>query len=168
MLHDWRAFTVELLSKGDRGHGPEEDMNKHLYDVCQPLLDALQPWTSPDSRPEVAEQLHRILRDAVKFSQVLRRQRASWSIRNLSATAARRDAAAEGGGGGGDGGRCKFVAGVMRDVDDEGYSSDEQGGFGVRYVSMLIEPGLFKRGNADGENFEIESCMSAALVLCLP
>ena len=160
MLNDWRAFTVEVLSKIDQGRKAEDENGNHLRNICQPLLEAALPWMPPDAQLDVTKQLHAIFRDAVALSQTLRCQRASWSVRNLNAIIKYIPKEP--------GKRVKhrFVSKAMRDVDDEGYAPKDQHGFSERYVTILIEPSLFKRGDADGGNFEVETCISPALVQC--
>jgi hypothetical protein len=49
-----------------------------------------------------------------------------------------------------------------REEDDEELQAASRG----KRVTLVITPALFKCGNADGEGYEVKSCMVPLLVLC--
>ena len=99
-------------------------------------------------------QLHRILADAVRFAQFLRRQRALWSVRFPS-----RPRLPDGKGTG----PLMFDPATMQDhrYDDE----DGVEEFKSSYVQLITMPALYKRGTMNGELFEREEAVRLAEVV---
>ena len=162
LVHDWRSFTAELLSRVTAGKEAEGEREAFLRNKCHEFLNFAGNWVAPDQKLDVAKATNDLFKDAIKLSHLLRRQRANWSIRNLHAAVARGKPRREA-----EEVTYRFDDRIMKDIDDEGYSSDDTGGPRKKVVDIFIEPALFKCGNADGEGFEIETCIAHALVSCL-
>lgn len=91
---------------------------------------------------------------ATQFSCTVRKQRAYWTVKYLP-TAGHNPTV--------------FDPATMEDMDededDEEEEEEERKGK-QKVVKLFVFPGLYKRGNADGEHYNIESCVLRALVKC--
>ncbi|RPB20880.1 hypothetical protein L211DRAFT_892042 [Terfezia boudieri ATCC MYA-4762] len=143
-LNDWRAFTVALISRIEaRTTGSQQEravskQEKHSASI----LEMISAWAKPTEDPKNIEAyLKGIIQEAIEMALVLRKQRACWSVKFPPPPAI-------------------FDAKIMEDIDgdDEGYEHEE-GMVINRRVALFIFPGLYKRGNADGEHYDIESCL---------
>ncbi|MCJ1353368.1 MAG: hypothetical protein MMC33_003354 [Icmadophila ericetorum] len=158
-LNDWRAFTATLLSKAETNLNIQADSQAYIKQKAQNILDPIRDWATRQSSPRLEEDLRNILAEALKLSQILRCQRASWSIKpfptpqHLSGSLV----------------YIPFDPRTMKDVDQDEYNEDMEDveedenidGIEVypRCVSLIISLALFKRGNTDGEHFDEESCI---------
>lgn len=98
---------------------------------------------------------------AVELSQVLRRQRAHWYSRFPHITSANIPLAEE------YIEAYPFQPDQMRDVDSPEEDEDEcRQDPCFKAVEIIIRPGLFKCGNNDGEQYEVESVVEKAQVSC--
>ena len=118
-------------------------------------------WIAAENRKVLEDNLLVILRGAVKFSRMLRCQRACWSVRYFGEVV-RRSWDLE---------RSStpmfFDNATMKDRDgDENSDEEEDQRSFKKIVEIVISPGLFKRGDTDGERFEIESCIEKSEVQC--
>ncbi|KAF8453358.1 hypothetical protein BGX38DRAFT_417897 [Terfezia claveryi] len=143
-LNDWRAFTVALVSRmearttGTHQEGVVSKQEKHSASI----LEMIYAWAKPTEDPKNIEaNLKGIIQKAIEMALVLRKQRACWSIKFPPPPAL-------------------FDARIMEDIDgdDEGYEHEDEMVINRR-VALFIFPGLYKRGNADGEHYDIESCL---------
>jgi hypothetical protein len=107
-------------------------------------------WAQSEKRKGVEGALFEIYNEAVRFSQFLRRQRACWSIRFpqrqvVPATGAEGLIEAP----------LRFDPASMKDEwwEDEGVDAET---LRQKYVELVITPVLYKRGNLDGDHFDIE------------
>ena len=132
-------------------------MEGHVTDCAKDIMSLIGPWMSEDDCKalEMEKGLHAILLSAVGLSKTIRCQRASWSVRHIDGASAR---------------DCQLLydEAVM---NDEGHREDDRKGeeistSGPKLVEVVATPGLFKRGNSDGELFELESCMYKSEVKC--
>jgi hypothetical protein len=161
-LHDWRALTVELLSRIDIGKVAKQEMEDYLKTHSRGIMQVIGGWAPPEMKIELEESIFNIFHSAVQFSQLIRRQRACWYVRGPAAAVhfdgqTQREGPHD----------ILFDKTCMRDDDDvdEGYGQDSEEK-ARKVVELVICPGLFKRGNADGERFDTESCIVQQLVLC--
>ena len=58
-----------------------------------------------------------------------------------------------------------FDATAMRDINADDDDMEDSGGRRA-VVELIISPGIFKRRNAKGEYFDIESCLERSEVKC--
>ena len=120
-------------------------------DKCGKLiLDVVGPLAPKDQREQLANDLQGILVQAITFSQTLRCQRASWSVRHVVRRASSNDQP------------VYFDKSIM--VNERGDASDDGDGPYRRLVEFVVSPALFKRGDTDGEQYDIETCLELAKV----
>lgn len=136
-------------------------MEGYVSDCSHQIMDLIGPWVGLDKRQKLEEELLGILLQAVKLSQTLRCQRASWSVRHVIGANSQ------------DPGLTApdmptfFDEVVMNDKHGDDDSEDDScTPRGRKIVEIVVSPGLFKRGNTDGERFEFESCVEPAEVRC--
>lgn len=58
----------------------------------------------------------------------------------------------------------EFNAETMQDIDTRGGDDDEMEISKV--VSLIVFPGLFKRGDTNGEHYDTETCVVKSMVKC--
>ena len=118
-------------------------------------MSLIGQWVSEDDRKALEESLQAILFNAVSLSRTIRCQRASWSVRHIDGAAAR---------------DCQLLYDevVMNDEEhrEEDMSGEEIVTSRPKLVEIVASPGLFKRGNSDGELYEFESCLYRSEVRC--
>ncbi|MCJ1428893.1 hypothetical protein MMC29_006804 [Sticta canariensis] len=163
-LHDWRALTAGLVSKLGASSKTGRGMEDHVSHCSHRIMSLIGPWVDLDTRQKLEEDLSGILLQAVRLSQTLRCQRASWSVRHIVdpttqdprlTTSDRR--------------AVFFDEAVMDDKHGDDDSDTDTDAPMARYrkiVEIVVSPALFKRGNSDGERFEDESCAEPAEVKC--
>ncbi|MCJ1467732.1 hypothetical protein MMC07_006357 [Pseudocyphellaria aurata] len=151
-LHDWRALTAGLVSRLHATSKPGKGMESQVTDCSRVIMRLIGSWVNLDTRETLKKGLLGILLQAVDFSKVLRCQRASWSVRHVDLTS--------------DAGMV-FNEAIMdnRHGDDDSGDDDSMSRY-QKLVEIVVSPGLFKRGNTDGERFEVESCLARAEVRC--
>lgn len=162
-INDWRAFTTTLISRveaaGVCGDAPHF-LNKQIEKRVKFLMICIGVWIPENARQEAAKGLKAILLDAVRFSQFLRCERASWTIR-YPQSIVRLTKTSDG--------PCQpldnqpnaFLAdpNFVEDVDEDDDDTEEierVSTSDLKIVQIQIFPALFKRGNADGEHYEQE------------
>lgn len=133
-------------------------MEGRITECSQRILTVVRPLAPQDKMARLEEDLEGILLQAVKLSQTLRCQRASWSIRHpMSPQAASH------------GSPVLLDPSVMEDKHgDDDSDGDEARPQYRRIVEIIMTPALFKRGNTDGEQFDVEACVQRAQVVSLP
>lgn len=162
-LNDWRALTAELLSATDQDATDRHHKVEYLHLILKPILKLAAFWASDQDRKHMGQQLLTIFERAVDFSQMLRRQRASWSIRYPvdAASSARSPTHRQ---------ALPFDRDTMEDIDDDDEEEEEgpesKGSARPKLVDYFIEPALLKRGNMEGGNFDMETCACRAVVVC--
>jgi hypothetical protein len=121
-------------------------------------MGLISPWASPDRHLELEDNLIAIFADAVKLSQLLRRQRALWYVRFPRPGGMWRD--------------VKQIGNVPLMFDPSSMADEWSDNMGTdpvflrqQYVEMVVSPALFKRGNVDGERYDVECPVVAASVL---
>ena len=139
-------------------------MEGHVSDCGHRIMSLIGPWVDQKTRQKLEEELLGILFQAVRLSQTLRCQRASWSVRHVVDPSTQ------------DPGLTTsaspplfFDEAVMDDKhgdDDSDIDADDPMDRSRKIVEVVVSPALFKRGNTDGERFEIESCVEPAEVKC--
>jgi hypothetical protein len=160
-LNDWRALTVELLSRIDLGNTAKQDMDGFLHVQSHAIMQTVGLWAPSDTHQELGQNIFNILANAIQFSQLLRRQRACWYVRGPTARGRfDGDSTPQ------NSSQVFFDRTFMRDDDVDECDDLEVEGKARKSVELIICPGLFKRGNADGERFDTESCIVPQLVKC--
>lgn len=134
-------------------------MEGHVSNCSHHIMTLIGPWVNLDTRKRLEEDLLGILLQAVEFSQILRCQRASWSVRHVvertqDSALTTSDAA------------MFFNKTTMDDKHGDDSDDDDSMSRYQKLVEIVVSPGLFKRGNTDGERFEFESCVEPAEVRC--
>jgi len=148
-LNDWRALTVELLTKATgRKVTLPEDTGVYLELLETFVMRLMAPWAAFD---DTLRNLSNILKDAVKFSHRLRRQRPCWSVRFPEEIA-------------------KGNITLFYDPDTmlDPKIDDTKGGLAeVRNlpVQFVVCPQLLKRGTLEGDQFNRESIVKKAEVV---
>ena len=118
-------------------------------------------WVAAEDQGELEDGLRKILLDAVKLSQTLRCQRALWSIRqpgpfidgNINA------------------GRADSLFYFDEVAMDDKHGDEDSDGRSIptssrKIVEIIISPSLWKRGNTDGERYDVEFCVERSEVKC--
>ncbi|KAL8668799.1 MAG: hypothetical protein Q9168_006580 [Polycauliona sp. 1 TL-2023] len=153
-FQDWRVLTTTLVSRFDGWSKTGQGMESHVTECCGRIMEVVGPWVGKRERRSREEELLVILFSAVSLAKTLRCQRAQWSVRHvIIASATDTD--------------ILFDGETMEDKHGEEDSDGEEipTADGKR-VEIVVSPGLFKRGNTDGECFEYESCIERAEVKC--
>jgi len=154
-LNDWRALTVELLTKATGGKVTlPEDTRVYLALLETFVMRLMAPWAAFD---DTLRNLSNILKDAVKFSQRLRRQRPCWSVRFPWIDSTPEEIAQ---------GNIMLLykPNTMRDpkFDDTKGRLAEMRNLPVEFV---VFPRLWKRGTLEGDQFDSESIVKKAEVV---
>lgn len=163
-LHDWRALTTTLISKlNDALSKTDKGTEACVTECSNRIMGVVGNWVATENRRMLEETLLPMLLQAVKLSQTLRCQRAYWSVRHP-----------------GDAIRQRPQSGLPDDLvffdeatmdDKHGDEDSDEEGAHAQYrktVEIFITPGLFKSGNSDGEQFDIETCVERSEVRCRP
>jgi len=106
------------------------------------ILEMISTWAKPtEDLQKIEANLKGIIQKAIDMALVLRKQRACWSIKFPPPPAI-------------------FDDKIMEDIDGDDEGDGDEGEMVIdRGVALFIFPGLYKRGNADGEHYDIESCL---------
>ncbi|KAF2624865.1 hypothetical protein BU25DRAFT_460707 [Macroventuria anomochaeta] len=154
-FNDWRAFTAELLGRATstQGEKPTDQVRAAVANAVSEVLEVVTVWHKTGAAEDLEadkNELHRIFIDAVQFSQLLRRQRALWSIRFPSRPEA---------------GSLRFNPMFMFDPRDE--DEDDMEELRKCYVELIATPILYKRGTMNGEWFESEEAVRLAEIVMM-
>lgn len=165
-MNDWRALTVELVSRIELGKSTEQSVDKDIRRAVRKVMERIGVFAPKQSHAELEHGLHNIFVSGMKFSKLLRRQRACWRV-----TGARETVRGCLGQPGYATQTVAFDSAVMEDNDpvDEDEAEDGHGKERPsisKEVEVFITPGLFKSGDADGENYDTETCITPILVQC--
>jgi hypothetical protein len=116
-------------------------------------------WAPADRTDDLADGLFTIFAEAVHFSQYLRRQRAMWSVRfpQRPVVIGHQGEIQQSG-------PLMFEPAAMKDDYGEDEEMDKET-LRRQTVELVITPALYKRGNLDGERFDIEYAAAPALVI---
>ncbi|KAF2200938.1 hypothetical protein GQ43DRAFT_432074 [Delitschia confertaspora ATCC 74209] len=158
-FNDWRALTTTLLSKTSSTNLPTMS-TAQITAAAQDVLSLVSVWAPSDRHKDLLDSLIGIFTEAILLSQLLRRQRALWYVRFPR----RAVQLIQGMEQPGPQGHLMFDPDAMKDewCEDEGQDS---GFLRRQYVEVVVGPGLWKRGNGDGEMYHVESCAVKASVL---
>ena len=158
-LHDWRALTATLISKLNSSSNTGKGMEARVTECGRRIMSLIGIWVAVEDRRMLEDELLVILLQAVKLSQTLRCQRACWSVRHPSSAVQGTLSA----------GDCLvfFDDGTMNDKhgDEDSDGENIQTSY-KKIVEIVVSPALFKRGNTDGERFDVESCVEPSEVKC--
>jgi hypothetical protein len=157
-----------------------EFFHAEVQSLTDKTMNLFGPWVPSDRHEEMRMGLENIFETAVRFSQLLRRQRACWSVcfphsrmvanivagQNQCAMNERTSSRAHID-------ACWYDPLTMEDTDEDGMEHEEDAFHHSRpvnvakQVQLLITPALFKRGNADGEKYDIQACLVKSIVKCV-
>ena len=160
-LHDWRALTTTLISRLGTSDMAAKAMKAHVTDCSSRIMSIVGDWVADENLKVLEDKLLPILFQAVKLSQTLRCQRACWSVRHLGDAVLQSHQTASSD-------RVVFFDESTM-VDNIGNDSSDEEGSQRQYrkiVEVVVTPGLFKRGNTDGELFDVETCIQRSEVKC--
>lgn len=158
MFSDWRAFTAKLLSKSMPGI-LESHAQAEVVQAAEEVMGVVAKWGAQEKAHEHEIALTSIFIEAVRLSQLMRQQRALWSVRFPLRTGVPEKTA-----------ETRQMASLMFDpscMKDE-WSEDEGQNAHLLHgtpVEIAITPALFKRGNLNGEHFDKECQAAAASVV---
>lgn len=160
-FHDWRALTMTLISKSDDASSKTKTNVEGYVTQCRNrIMDVVSKLVATTNRRALEDSLLKVLIQAVALSQTLRCQRAYWSVRHPSAM--RQGAQSEL-----PDDWVFFDQATMDDGHDDEDTDAE--GTQIQYekvVEIFVTPSLFKRGNSDGERFDVETCIERSEVIC--
>ncbi|QDS68465.1 hypothetical protein FKW77_010832 [Venturia effusa] len=155
-FHNWRALTAELLSMQEGQGSSTERAQKSLRKMANQVITVFQSWAVDRGvLQELEDTLYMIYCEAVDFSQVLRQQRASWSVKFPQ----RRIVPGQP-----DIGGLGFEPHYMRDEKDR-EEGRERKDLLQQAVELVITPALNKRGTANGDQLDVECTFTKASVL---
>jgi hypothetical protein len=122
-------------------------------------MSLIELWAPPERAKELENDLYVIFVEAVHLSQFLRRQRAMWSVRfpQRPVLLGRTEELHQRG-------QLMFDPASMKDE----YGEDEEVDREVlkrQLVELVITPTLYKRGNLNGERFDVEYAAVPAWVI---
>lgn len=156
-FNDWRALTVELVSRLDLGSVASQERDAYVDDLAQNIMRVLSSFAPDDAKEEITLGLIQILNASIEFSRFLRRQRAAWwvvgalpakTVENTPKSIRLPQ---------------NFNSRVMKDEDAD---DDEMEQKEPRKVKLFLAPGLVKRGNIDGDGYETQDFVVPILVTC--
>lgn len=156
-FNDWRALTVELISRLDLGSVASQEGDAYVSELAQNIMRVLSSFAPDDVKEEIRLGLMQVLNASIEFSRFLRRQRAAWWVVGaLPAKAVEHTPKSI---------RLpqNFDSRYMKDEDAD---DDEMEQKELRTVKLFLAPGLIKRGNIDGDGYETQDFVVPILVTC--
>ncbi|KAH7357224.1 hypothetical protein BKA65DRAFT_475009 [Rhexocercosporidium sp. MPI-PUGE-AT-0058] len=165
-FNDWRAYSATLLWKSRTSDDLPASTHEYLWKLCSEVMSTAGLWCpAPHDQQKMASELLNIFSDAVHFVRLLRTQRAQWSLRFPKPYSnAPISPLQQGGPNYFDSkpqSRIMFDPYTMRSIapHDDDERTDN------KFVQIFITPALFKRGDTDGEKFDVFSCIDASVIM---
>ncbi|RPB21851.1 hypothetical protein L211DRAFT_408532 [Terfezia boudieri ATCC MYA-4762] len=155
-LNDWRALTISLLSRAENNISETTTPGQTFgANIVATIIDEVMGWIAEWAKPqevyeELQDQLQYILQAAVDLSLQFRKQRAWWFVKLPPVTD----------------GVIIFDPTAMEDIDNKKNEDGDEMQIG-KTVALAFFPGLYKCGDADGNNYNSAMCMVRAHVKCL-
>ncbi len=143
VLNDWWAWTAELLSMAIDEKTIRVSSQPAIRDAAKEVMGLVGSLALPLKVQELETALCEIYVEAVRFAQLLRQQRAEWSVKFPSRPKTPVES------------QLMFDPSYMRNELDGDDTSDEKTSR-QQLVEITVTPALFKRGNANGEHFDKE------------
>ncbi|KAL9118988.1 MAG: hypothetical protein Q9187_004458 [Circinaria calcarea] len=143
MLNDWRAWTAELLSKTIDDQMLRASSQTAIMDSVHEVMGFVGHLAQPSKAQELATGLCDIYVEAVRFAQLLRQQRAIWSVHFPKRPTTPINS------------ELMFDPGRMRNELNGDDILDEET-LKQQLVEITVTPALLKSGNADGEHYDKE------------
>ena len=160
-FHDWRALTMNLISKSDDASSETNESVEGYVTQCRNwIMDVVGELVAAKNRRALEDGLLAVLKQAVRLSRTLRCQRAYWSVRHPGAMGQRAQSGLPSD-------LVLFDEATMDDVD--GNEDSDAEGTRIQYgkiIEIFVTPSLFKSGNSDGERFDVEACIERSEVKC--
>jgi hypothetical protein len=154
----WRSYTMSLLSRTcvTIKDPSSSAFEKQSSEILQAIWEVLGTWLPASDHASTREGLGQIIAKAIKIMQLLRMQRAYWTIAYPDWHPIRTPP------------KLFFnpLTMVDRGTSQGRVSEIPQESLRNRTVELVIRPALFKRGDASGNKFDIESCLVRAEVQC--
>ena len=144
MLNDWRAWTAELLSTTSSEPFPELSRQPTIRAAVKEAMSLISPLAPPKQVQGLEQSLSDIYRDAVRFAQMSRRQRAAWSVRFPSKPPTNLIGES----------RLMVDPSYMRNELDGGDEELDEEPLRQQFVEIVVTPALLKKGNANGEHYD--------------
>ncbi|OJD33675.1 uncharacterized protein BKCO1_2800034 [Diplodia corticola] len=149
-VNDWRALSFQLLPEPECGSETGRSAPQWLQEECKRVFSVIAPWVkSGKALPEVEDQLLCIFQQALSISALLRRQRACWTLGFPGIQQARTADL------------LLFDSAYMKVEDREASKTLET-------VEVVVTPAVYKQGNAEGEFFNVITCLDKAAVVLSP
>ncbi len=160
-LHDWRALTATLISRLDTYNRTDGGTEAGVAACNTRIMSLVANWVAAEDQGKLEDGLRKILSDAVELSQTLRCQRASWSIRQAGSFVNRTSNAGDADN------LLYFDEGTM----DDQHGDEDSNGRSIptssrKIVQIVISPSLWKCGNTDGGQYDVEYCAERSAVKC--
>ncbi|KAJ8123971.1 hypothetical protein ONZ43_g199 [Nemania bipapillata] len=158
-FNQWRSLTMSLLFKKYPGISEETIhlMEERARRALRPIISALSRADRDHAKQKLIENVYK---PALELSQLMRRQRAVWSVRFLYGGLQSRD----------ERNTTLFNERFMNDTEDL-EDEDEPKSRDVRWVKrvdIVVTPLLYKSGTIDGKQYDVESVVERAEVFCAP
>ncbi|KAI0118625.1 hypothetical protein GGR51DRAFT_497110 [Nemania sp. FL0031] len=158
-FNQWRSLTMSLLSKKYPGVSEEATnlLEERVGHALRPILSAVPMADMEHAKQKLIENVYK---PALELSQLLRRQRALWSVRFPYANSQSRNGS----------NTPVFNEVFMKDTDDV-EDEGEPGHHDVRtlkWVDIVVTPLLYKSGTIDGKQYDVENVVERAEVFCVP
>lgn len=168
-FHAWRSYTTSVISRSCLARDAQNSpwYREQIQETQNQVLSFLDPWIPDSDKVSAHATLKKIIESAVSFSKTLRQQRAYWTVQ-LPLPENPQD-------------QLLFNPATMQDsslrdaADGDDDSDDSADGYGLEKsqtslrnypVELVISPALFKRGDASGQKYDIETCFVKAEVRC--
>jgi hypothetical protein len=170
-LHKWRSLTLNLLNEADKNSGDGEALSNDMgrLELETALLQVLEPISSTLSTQKLRGALKSLTENVIRFSKLLRRQQACWSLSYPTGPISGGVDSENTGEQSTQENFLLFDNRTMEDEDDQGKVLDSAGTNlcgGNAIVRMVLFPALWKRGNAAGDHYDVQSCCGRAQVRC--
>lgn len=142
------------MARLDNSDTAMQNLERHIGDCLAQISNVVEPLAPKDREEQLTNDLFGILKQAVALSQTLRCQRAAWSVRHIVPPGQSLTP-----------GPVFFKDRIMEDMDGGSYDSEDgESQPRPKIVDVVVSPALFKRGNTDGERFDVETCIEKAQV----
>lgn len=161
-FHEWRALTFALFNRQFAPPRWPQDTDAAFQQTIEKIISVIKPLAS--ASVDLADLERRLQENvfvpAVELSQRLRRQRACWYVRFphiMVASSLPQNEYTE---------PYIFRPDEMKDVDSPSDDEDDTSGC-LKAVDIVITPSLYKSGNHDGEQYDVEYPVLKAEVSCM-
>ncbi|KAI0437598.1 hypothetical protein F4803DRAFT_142742 [Xylaria telfairii] len=152
-FNQWRSFTMSLLFK--KYPGLSEETSFFMMKDAKQIVKHIVP--KHDRDPAAQKLMENVYKPALELAQLLRRQRASWSVEFPYTNRHKTNSNYNG---------CIFDDSCMKDSEDD---EEELRGHQIythKWVQAVVTPVLYKSGTIDGKQYNVEIVVEKAEVSC--